>query len=401
MEGVHVKNRIPLAIPLMMGLLLLPLGCGGDDRGPLDVDDQLVLQPSELCSNHPADAVATFEDSKLASNVGVQVPGDFDSTQDPLTCRLLSRLTAFRAGAWAFHVQGIVGITSIVGIQNLTNLTFLSLDENSITDISLLSGFTSLTHLNLQRNNITDIDALSGLTGLTDLRLAGQILGLGVTRPVGLQDGVCEGGHVAAPVTSPPSAPVESPALPLNGPGENRISDLNALSGLTSLTFFTAGFPTLTTDISVLSGFTSLECLGLSGDLIPDISVLSGLTSMKELWLWANSISDISALSGLTSLTTLRIDLNSISDISVLAGFTSLEELSLSSNSITDISALSGLTSLRFLDLRDNSITDIQPLLANTGLGAGDNAFLPTSVSCTDVAALEVKGVEVLYPICP
>ena len=41
-------------------------------------------------------------------------------------------------------------------------------------------------------------------------------------------------------------------------------------------------------------------------------------------------------------------------------------------------------------------LRNIQPLLDNTGLGAGDTVDLSvTSVSCTDVAALEGKGVTV------
>ena len=43
------------------------------------------------------------------------------------------------------------------------------------------------------------------------------------------------------------------------------------------------------------------------------------------------------------------------------------------------------------------NLTDIQSLLDNTGLGAGDIVDLQfTSVSCSDVAALEAKGVTVL-----
>jgi hypothetical protein len=47
--------------------------------------------------------------------------------------------------------------------------------------------------------------------------------------------------------------------------------------------------------------------------------------------------------------------------------------------------------------LDDNpNLTDIQPLLDNAGLGAGDTVYLQaTSVSCTDVAALQAKGVTV------
>jgi hypothetical protein len=57
---------------------------------------------------------------------------------------------------------------------------------------------------------------------------------------------------------------------------------------------------------------------------------------------------------------------------------------------------------LTFLYLDNNpNLTDIQPLLDNTGLGAGDTVNLEsTSVSCTDVAALQAKGVEV-HSDCP
>ncbi len=120
------------------------------------------------------------------------------------------------------------------------------------------------------------------------------------------------------------------------------------------------------------------------------------------LRLGLNSISDISALSGLTSLTSLDLGFNSISDIGPLSGLTSLTSLELSLTSISDISALSGLTSLTDLDLGKNpNLTDIQPLLDNTGLGAGDRVILwSTSVSCTDVAALQAKGVTVTSD-CP
>ncbi len=66
-------------------------------------------------------------------------------------------------------------------------------------------------------------------------------------------------------------------------------------------------------------------------------------------------------------------------------------------NSISDIGPLGGLTSLTGLYLSNNpNLTNIQPLLDNTGLGAGDTVNLEsTSVSCTDVAALQAKGVAV------
>ncbi len=144
----------------------------------------------------------------------------------------------------------------------------------------------------------------------------------------------------------------------------------------------------------LISGLTVLDA---SSAGITSLVGIQNLTSLRDLDLFDNSITDISALSGLTSLAGLELGLNSISDISALSGLTSLAVLSLFGNSITDISALSGLTSLTGLSLFGNpNLTDIQPLLDNTGLGAGDTVDLQsTSVSCTDVAALQAKGVTV------
>ena len=285
-------------LPLIIGSLLLPLGCGGNDE-PTGLDEPLVLQPTELCSDNPVTAIATLEDANLEAAVRTELGV---GAQDDLTCGLVSGLSELAAEQ--------AGLTSLVGIQNLTSLTILGLNFNSITDISALSGLTSLTILGLSDNSISDISALSGLTSLT-------ILGL----------------------------------------TDNSITDISALSGLTSLTFLVLSF---------------------------------------------NSITDISALSGLTSLTFLDLSSNSITDISALSGLTSLTSLHLNNNSITDISALSGLTSLTSLDLSNNpNLTDIQPLLDNTGLGAGDVVQVQsTNVSCTDVTALQAKGVTVTSD-CP
>ena len=136
----------------------------------------------------------------------------------------------------------------------------------------------------------------------------------------------------------------------------------------------------------------------LNGNLITDISAVSGLTSLTRLSLSANSITDISALSGLAVLESLGLQSNSINDIGVLSGVTALNWLNVGFNSITDISALSGLTNLEHLRLHNNTnLSNIQPLIDNTGLsGAADFVDLKsTNVSCTDVAVLKAKLVTV------
>ncbi|MCD7730551.1 MAG: leucine-rich repeat domain-containing protein, partial [Oscillospiraceae bacterium] len=58
-------------------------------------------------------------------------------------------------------------ISDISALSNLTNLTNLHLGHNDISDISALSNLTNLTYLGLNYNNISDISALSNLTNLT------------------------------------------------------------------------------------------------------------------------------------------------------------------------------------------------------------------------------------------
>ncbi len=164
------------------------------------------------------------------------------------------------------------------------------------------------------------------------------------------------------------------------------ISDLTGLEHATNLTvlLFPLGNNNIS-DISPLSGLTSLIGLLLDNNNISDISPLAGLTNLSSLTLGNNNISDISPLSGLTRLQVLLLDNNNITDISPLAGLTDLRQLALGNNNITDISPLAGLTNLGDLTesdrsgrvgpglyLQNNSISDLSPLVTNTGLGSDD-----------------------------
>ncbi len=106
-----------------------------------------------------------------------------------------------------------------------------------------------------------------------------------------------------------------------------------------------------------------------SGDKISDISALAGLTSLTELDLSGNKITDVSALAGLTKLTTLKLADNTVSDsekfeLSTLKGFTGLTTLDLSNNGFTteDIEALPPLENLAKLNLGGNLLADVESL---------------------------------------
>jgi Leucine-rich repeat (LRR) protein len=341
-------------------------GDGQTASQQLSISVALVLQPSERCSDYPDYAIASFEDANLESAIRETLSL---GAQERPSCGQVSGLTDLDAGN---H-----GIRSLAGIQNLTGLRSLSLHYNSISDIAALSGLATLTYLRLSGNSITDISAVSGLTSLTWLDLSRNSI---------------SDINALSGLTS-----LQSLDLSINS-----ITDISALSEFTNLTWLNLDLNNSISDISALSGLTSLTVLYLNYNSISDISALTGLTSLWALYLGDNAISDISAVSALTSLTVLYLGTNAVSDISALSGLTSLTLLYLYSNSISDIRALSGLTSLSKLWLTNNpALTDIQPLLDNTGLGAGDTVWLAsTNVSCTDLAALQAKGVTV-YSDCP
>ena len=181
----------------------------------------------------------------------------------------------------------------------------------------------------------------------------------------------------------------------------NSITDISVVADLTKLTeLFIWG--NNISDMSAVSRLTRLTKLGLGSNPIRDISAVSGLTNLTELYLGRSSIRDISAVSGLTNLTKLHLWDNSITDISAVSGLTNLTELYLENNFIRDISVVSRLTNLTKLSIWGNSVSDISPLVANTGLGSGDEILLqrnPLSYLSihTHIPTLQSRGVTVKF----
>ena len=268
-------------LPLTIGSLLLVVGwgCRRDSTGPI----------IPFCSVEAGTAIAEFEDANLEAAIR---DGLSASPQTDLSCGLLKALTNLSAE----HSE----IASLAGIENLTNLTFLWIRGNSITDLRPLAGLRSLTFLNLAANSITDISALSKLRNLTFL------------------------------------------AINDNG----GITDISALSGLTSLsgTLWMGG--NSITDLSALSRLTNLTGLNAWENSITDLGSLIELTNLTTLHAWDNSITDISTLSGLTSLNRVYLQNNpNLSDVRPLLDnptFGAGARMNLSSTNVscTDVAAL-------------------------------------------------------------
>ena len=155
-----------------------------------------------------------------------------------------------------------------------------------------------------------------------------------------------------------------------------------------------SGVPIVPSEMETL---THLEARNAN---ISDLTGLEGAINLTTLDLDENNITDISPVVGLTNLTGLFLGGNNISDISVLAGLTNLTGLSLYNNNISDISAVTELTNLTRLWLDGSNISDLSPLVANTGLGNGNEVYVrgnPLSYQSvrTHIPTLQSRGVTV------
>ncbi len=348
-------------------------------------------------------------------------------------------------------------ISDISAVAGLTNLTDLRLNGNSISDISAVAGLTKLIRLNLDGNNISDISAVAGLTNLTGLFLSENSISdisavAGLTKLIRLN---LDGNNISD--ISAVAGLTNLTGLFLS---ENSISDISALAGLTNLTAseWTPSLNLAGNAIEDLSPLVANTGLG-EGDRIdvdrnplnavsihthipalrsrgvevsaynlktpasqavdiPDPNLRTAIESalgiapggtitaeqMETLTrLDARGSDNISNLTGLeyaANLTWLFLSHNHISDISAVAGLTNLTYLQLNLNNISDISAVAGLTDLERLNLLGNAIEDLSPLVANTGLGEGDEIIvdynpLNTESIDTHIPALRSRGVAV------
>ena len=166
-------------------------------------------------------------------------------------------------------------------------LTLLTLSNNNIEsdDISVLADKTYLTYLSLNNNNISDISSLNKLTALTELRL-----------------------HC------------------------NNISNITALKNMTAMKKLYLGDNNIF-NIDTLEELTILEILYLNNnDGITDISALIDLTAMQILNLSNCSINQIVDLQNMIDLKELYAENNEITGFTTLAKFTSMEKLLLAGN---------------------------------------------------------------------
>lgn len=203
---------------------------------------------------------------------------------------------------------------ALEALKNLVCLTYLSLADNGITELSALSNLTALTELRLQRNAITDPAPLKKLTALTALYL-----------------------------------------------GDNAITGISQLADLVGLkTLFLNN--NRISDVSALEGMTRLEVLNLSDNTISDLRYIRTLAPSGEA-------GSADCYSGLRELYAER---NELRTFAFAANLTGLEKLLLAGNPDTDETLnlsgyFGGLTSLRVLTLSGKRINSLEFLENSDG----------------------------------
>lgn len=113
-------------------------------------------------------------------------------------------------------------------------------------------------------------------------------------------------------------------------------------------------------DISVLSRFTTLTKISMSGNKITDITPLAKLTNLVNLNISNNQISSLEPIKNLTNLQYIYADNNKITEITPFSQLINAKEISVSGNQITNIDLLTKLPNLYELDASRNDITSIE-----------------------------------------
>ena len=240
------------------------------------------------------------------------------------------------------HLIGC-GYADASPLAGLTNLGYLYLSSNPLTNVSPLAGLTRLWELDLGGDQLTDVSPLTNLTRVNTLWL--QVNNISNVAPLATMSSI--------QVLTVGDNPLTNPAA------------LAPARWLYQLSYDRVGLR----DVSWLATFTNLHRLYLDGNPITNHCALAPLGPLlTNLELPYTGLRDISCFGAFTNLLELGVGGNSISDATVLASLTKLATLSLMDNQLTTLPSLAALTNLSWIDVRGNHLRDLNAFAGLTGL---------------------------------
>ena len=214
------------------------------------------------------------------------------------------------------NADGQIQVTEALAV------TFLSVNNASISDMTGIEAFTNLQILRCQYNQLSTLN-VQGLTNLTGLKCNNnQLPTLNVQGLTNLGELQCQ---------------------------NNQLTTLN-VQGLTNLQYIDSIFNQLS--ILNVQGLTNLSNLYCNNNQLTTLNV-QGLTNLVELRCYNNQL-PILNVQGLTNLSTLICNNNQLTTLNV-QGLTNLIDLSCSSNQLTALN-VQGLTNLIDLSCSSNQL---------------------------------------------
>ncbi len=281
----------------------------------------------------------------------VEIRKDLDSYTAPLTADLLSTLDTLDATV-------LCKINNLAGLRYCSNLSWIALGIQEISDISELYYLKNLRVLKMDQQRVpcADISPLAGSYALEYLDI-----------------------------------------------NSNGVEDLTPLTNLTNLQHLNVMYNPIN-NLSPLQKLINLTELKVGNTHVPDINPLKDMTKLEVLRLGACGIEDIAPLAGMTELHLLYLSFkNNISDISCLINCKKLVRLYLDENNIEDISVLEFLPELHYIRLWGNKITDLGPIVRNQNIGNRDIVAVTgnplSQISINEyIPALRERGVIIEWP---
>lgn len=305
-----------------------------------------ILRTMDLNDNVVAERIKNIEDENryLLAEEKVTVAGEHFSAADT-----------------SIELDGLGLSGSLPGeLAELYYLTGLSVQNNSLNDISLLSGLGGLVTLKLSGNNITDISPLAGLSELRYLYLDANpvtdfspLYGLKGLSVLSIKNVDISRDALSELVLMLPECAIYTDSDSGNS-NEISFGGLTFSTDVNTINLSGIGI----NDISALSSCRQLTSADVSNNDIADISPLMDIPGLTWLNISGNDITDIRPLMGIHGITYLNAEYNSITSLSALGNLSGLSELYLGGNAIRDFSALAKLDSLTILGLENTGITD-------------------------------------------
>ena len=282
-------------------------------------------------------------------------------------------------------------VSDISPLTGKTQMYWLSLSFDQVTNVPIVVAFTNLSTLYLSSNHFGNLNFITNLPNLNTLAINYST----VTNLDRLTNhtflGYLDVGYIATTNLSYVRELINLGTLWAGGNHTGTAAFVTNLINLQTLGLDSDGI----TNLASLTGLNNLNYLNLENNRLTNATLLASKTSLSSLYLSGNQIHDLTPLAGLTAMQWLSLDANGITNLAPLTNLTKMVWLVLQSNYVQNVTPLAGLTNLYYaLDLSANQITNIAPLTnlhALTWLGPWQNNLttLPSLVGLSNVTSLD------------